>query len=238
MPEYKGDIVAGQVLDFPFDTSDASGAAITLGGSVAARVYKRGSSSESSAGISISVDYDGLVGIQIVTVDTAADGTFYAAANDFAVVLTVGTVSGISVAPKYLGSFSIANRASLSAAGVRTALGLGSANLDTQLDALPTKSELATALATADDATLAAIANVPTAAENADKLIRRNIAGGSDSGRLVKDVLRFNRNKVTIVPINATSGTLTVYEEDDTTIAWTGTVTRAAADALSTIDPS
>lgn len=46
----------------------------------------------------------------------------------------------------------------LDAAGVRDAVGLASANLDTQIDALPTNAELATALAGADDATLAAIA--------------------------------------------------------------------------------
>lgn len=45
----------------------------------------------------------------------------------------------------------------LDAAGVRTAVGLGSANLDTQLGDLPTNAELATALGTADDAVLAAI---------------------------------------------------------------------------------
>lgn len=46
----------------------------------------------------------------------------------------------------------------LTQANVRSAVGLGSANLDTQLDALPTNAELATALGTADDAVLAAIA--------------------------------------------------------------------------------
>ncbi|TPN44872.1 hypothetical protein [Mesorhizobium sp. B1-1-7] len=46
----------------------------------------------------------------------------------------------------------------LDAAAVRSAVGLASANLDTQIDALPTNAELATALAGADDATLAAIA--------------------------------------------------------------------------------
>lgn len=46
----------------------------------------------------------------------------------------------------------------LDAAGVRAAVGLASANLDTQLDALPTSAELTIALAGADDATLAAIA--------------------------------------------------------------------------------
>jgi hypothetical protein len=46
----------------------------------------------------------------------------------------------------------------LSQANVRTAVGLASANLDTQLGDLPTNAELATALGTADDAVLAAIA--------------------------------------------------------------------------------
>lgn len=46
----------------------------------------------------------------------------------------------------------------LTQADVRTAVGLASANLDTQLDAIPTNAELATALGTADDAILAAIA--------------------------------------------------------------------------------
>jgi hypothetical protein len=44
------------------------------------------------------------------------------------------------------------------AADVRGAVGLASANLDTQLGDLPTNAELATALGTADDAVLAAIA--------------------------------------------------------------------------------
>lgn len=55
----------------------------------------------------------------------------------------------------------------LSQANIRTALGMGSANMDTQLDALPTNAELATALGTADDAVLAAIAaGVPLAANS------------------------------------------------------------------------
>lgn len=64
-------------------------------------------------------------------------------------------------------TFSVANRvdsttqsgvSTLDAAGVRSAVGLGAANLDTQLDALPTNAELATALAAADDAVLSAVA--------------------------------------------------------------------------------
>jgi hypothetical protein len=63
-----------------------------------------------------------------------------------------------------------AGLSTLDAAGIRTAVGLGSANLDTQLDALPTNAELATALASADDAVLTAIDALPTNAELATAL--------------------------------------------------------------------
>lgn len=49
---------------------------------------------------------------------------------------------------------------SLDAAGVRAAVGLATANLDTQLGDLPTNAELATALGTADDAVLAVLVTV------------------------------------------------------------------------------
>lgn len=97
----------------------------------------------------------------------------------------------------------------LDAAGVRSAVGLASANLDTQLDALP------------------------TAAETADKILLRNLASGSDGGRTVQDALRFNRNKFTIA-----GGTLTVYEEDDVTVAWTATITQTPGDPVSASDPA
>lgn len=50
--------------------------------------------------------------------------------------------------------------APLDAAGTRTAVGLNAANLDTQLGDLPTNAELASGLAAADDAVLAAIAGL------------------------------------------------------------------------------
>jgi hypothetical protein len=99
--------------------------------------------------------------------------------------------------------------APLDAAGTRSAVGLASANLDTQLGALP------------------------TAAENADAMLGRNLAGGSDGGRTVKDALRSLRNKTSI-----SAGTLTVCQEDDSTTAWTAAVTTTPGDPLSAIDPA
>jgi len=82
-----------------------------------------------------------------------------------------GNVNGVvgGVAPDGITGDSLAATAvtaiqsglsTLTAADVRTAVGLASANLDTQLGDLPTNAELAAALAAADDAVLAAIAAV------------------------------------------------------------------------------
>jgi len=84
------------------------------------------------------------------------DSNVQAMAND---VITSSVVAASATAEFQNGL------STLDAAGVRTAVGLTLANLDTQLDALPTNAELATALGTADDATLAAIAalSIPSA---------------------------------------------------------------------------
>lgn len=81
----------------------------------------------------------------------------------------------------------------LDAAGVRSAVGLASANLDTQIGDVPTNAELTTALGTADDAVLAAIAAlnnissaqvtaaVPTAVQNAAAVLAAATANPIDA---------------------------------------------------------
>jgi hypothetical protein len=93
--------------------------------------------------------------------------------------------SDISGAFSVVGS-AIASLNNLSQAGVRAAVGMASANLDTQIgllatqasvDDLPTNAELATALAGADDPTLAAIAalSIPSADAVADEVATRTL---------------------------------------------------------------
>jgi len=67
----------------------------------------------------------------------------------------------------------------------------------------------------------------------ADKLLGRNIAGGSDGGRTVQDALRPLRNRTRI-----NGGTLFVYAEDDTTVIWSGPVTTAPGDPIVEINPA
>jgi hypothetical protein len=71
------------------------------------------------------------------------------------------------------------------------------------------------------------------AAEIADSILGRSLQGGADGGRTVRDALRSLRNRW-----NNSAGTLTVYEEDDTTPAWTGSVTQTAGDPVSQVDPA
>lgn len=79
----------------------------------------------------------------------------------------------------------------------------------------------------------AAVGDIPTAVQNADALLGRNVAGGSSAGRLVKEALYVLRNKTEIG-----AGTLTVYGVDDTTSAFTAAVTTTAGNPISAIDPA
>jgi len=70
------------------------------------------------------------------------------------------------------------------------------------------------------DAVNATALSADACAEIADAILNRNIATGSSTGRTVKDVMKLLRNKVTV-----SATTLTVYEADGTSIAWTAAVT-------------
>ncbi len=80
-------------------------------------------------------------------------------------------------------------------------------------------------------------AGLPTAVQNADALIARNIEGGSNSGRTVAQALAALRNKRAFdVP---SAGQFTVYAANDSTVSWTGTyTTSASADPVVAMDPT
>jgi hypothetical protein len=107
---YLGDFTPGRTVRKPFNTRQGSGGLVTLAGTPAAAVYRDAGTTESTAGVTLTVDFDARTGLHLVAVDTSADGTFYAAGHDFAIVLTAGTVAGTSVANEVLAEFSLANR--------------------------------------------------------------------------------------------------------------------------------
>lgn len=109
--------------------------------------------------------------------------------------------------------------------------------LDTEVSAIlaAVDTEVAAIKAKTDNlpAAPAAVGDIPTAVQNADALLGRNVAGGSSTGRTVKEALYVLRNK-----IENASGTLTVYGVDDTTPAFTAAVTTTAGDPVTAIDPA
>jgi hypothetical protein len=107
--KYLGNLLEDQTVDFKFNTHQASGTPITLAGTPAVSVYKANGTTETTAGVTLTVDFDSRTGCHHVRIDTSADA-FYAAASDYQVVLTAGTVDGTSVVGTVLAEFSIENR--------------------------------------------------------------------------------------------------------------------------------
>lgn len=84
----------------------AGGVPITLAGSPAVAVYKDGGTTEITAGVTLSVDFDSRVGYHVAVIDTSADAA-YTVGSLYEVVLTAGTVDGESQVGTLLGSFRI-----------------------------------------------------------------------------------------------------------------------------------
>ncbi len=105
--------------------------------------------------------------------------------------------------------------------------------LDTEIAAIKAKTDnLPSDPADASDVA-ALIGALPTATENADALLKRDMSAVTgESARSPLNALRAIRNKVAI-----SAGTMTVYEEDDTTAAWTASVATSAGNPISSVDP-
>lgn len=85
----------------------------------------------------------------------------------------------------------------------------------------------------AADAITSTVLAQSAAQEVADEVLNRNLAGsGSGNTRNVRNALRSIRNRV-----RNNGGTLEVYEENDSTIAWTAALTTAAGNPITEVDP-
>lgn len=111
---YIGDFAAAVTLDKKFTTrSFSTGIPTTLAGTPVISIYKDNSVTQSVTGVTLPVDFDGVTGLNNVRIDLSSDGTFYSAGSNFDIVITTGTVGGVSVVGETIGSFSIANRSAL-----------------------------------------------------------------------------------------------------------------------------
>ena len=123
---HHGDYAAGATVVFDFTTA-VNGLPTALAGTPALSIYKN-SVTQSTAGITLTASYDSVTGFNHVVIDTSADGTFYAAGNHFTVMISTGTVGGVSVVGSVVGSFTLgvaqtANVTQISGAAVSTSTG-------------------------------------------------------------------------------------------------------------------
>lgn len=114
MSKYLGDFAAGDTIDFMFTTfRPSTGAPFTLGGTPAVSVYKDNSTTQSTAGITLTASFDSVTGLNHVRITTSSDGTFYADGSAFECVITTGTVDGVSVVGSCIGRFTLRDQAYL-----------------------------------------------------------------------------------------------------------------------------
>lgn len=113
MTAYYGDLNPGDIIDIKFTTVRDTGAPFTLAGTPAVSIYKDNSTTQSTSGVTLSVDFDSVTGLHNLRVDTASDGTFYSAGSNFQSVITAGTVNSVSVVGYVVGSFSLQARSAL-----------------------------------------------------------------------------------------------------------------------------
>lgn len=119
MYPYLGDFPTGATIFFPFHTFNSSGASVTLTGLAVTdiEVYKNASMTQrsSDAGYTLvdtdGIDLDSVTGIHGFTIDTSdnTDAGFFAAGNDYTVVVASVTVDSQTV-NFIVGRFSIENR--------------------------------------------------------------------------------------------------------------------------------
>lgn len=112
MSDYVGDFGLGDTFDVKFTTVNTSGVPTVLAGSPVISAYVGNNVTQLTAGITLSVDFDGVVGLNNLRV-VATSGNGYATASNYQLVITTGTVGGASVVGYVIGQFSIEARSAL-----------------------------------------------------------------------------------------------------------------------------
>lgn len=107
-PTDLGDYTEDETVHFIWHTHDSAGASVTRTTDGTVSVYKDNGTTQSTAGITDTEDFDMLTGIHVCTIDLSADA-FYAIGANYSVVLSAATIDSQTV-NAVLAHFSIENR--------------------------------------------------------------------------------------------------------------------------------
>lgn len=104
---YLGDHLPGQPVKFPWSTNAKTGGATARSVAGSIRVYKGGSTTEFTSGVTDTANFDAVTGLQYGTLDTT--DPFYVAHEDYSIALIGAIIDGETV-NAILACFSILNR--------------------------------------------------------------------------------------------------------------------------------
>jgi hypothetical protein len=102
-----GDRAPDSTIDFKFTTIDSTGLPTVLTGSPVLAIYDQNGTTEITAGITLTPDFDGRVGSNHVRIVGSTAGLL--SGHDYQVVITAGTVGGVSQNGFCIANFSCHN---------------------------------------------------------------------------------------------------------------------------------
>ena len=107
------DINLGDTIYPKFTTrAFATGVPTTLAGTPVLSVYEENNLTQITAGVSVTVDYDSVTGLNQATI-VATSGNGYEAGKSYDLVITTGTVGGVSVVGEVVFSFTVEDTTAL-----------------------------------------------------------------------------------------------------------------------------
>jgi hypothetical protein len=188
---YQGDFRLGDTVYFKFTTTAAAtGAPTTLSGTPVLSAYPNNSTTQLTAGITLTADFDSVTGLNQVAI-VASGGNGYATNTNYDVVITTGTVGGTSAVGYVVGSFSIEARSALMpTTAARTAditatgeIGLDFGNVNMPVGGIPVEGILDNGTLQSATATTAVLRSAASFADS--RLIGSIIAitGGTGVGQ-------------------------------------------------------
>jgi len=178
------DIVLADTVFIAFTTrAFATGIPTVLAGTPVVSAYEDAGLTQITAGITLGIDHDAVVGLNMLTIiATGANG--YEADKDYNLVITTGTVGGVSVVGEVVGQFSI-QRAPVNWANVTgptTAVDLSGTDIQL-VDTTTTNTDMRGT----DSAALASALGTPSDFGSGTSTIAANLEDMADDGTAVFD---------------------------------------------------
>ena len=126
------DYTVGGTINKRFTTrAFGTGVPTVLAGTPVISAYEDNSTTQITAGITLGVDHDSVVGLNLMTI-VATGGNGFETGKDYDLVITTGTVGGVSVVGEVVGSFTLGR----SAAAARLPVALVGGRIDANVGAI------------------------------------------------------------------------------------------------------